>query len=117
MESVVTERRVIIGRWIVANLRSIIAGLFFCLVIIVPAGAQIAIDMSKITCKEYMLDTITLSDNIAYWLNGYYNGRRGNTVLNDIALKDYVNKVFNYCASNQDLPVMNAAEAVLNSKE
>jgi acid stress chaperone HdeB len=117
MESMVTERSVIIGRRIVANLRSIIAGLFFCLVIIVPAGAQIAIDMSKITCKEYTLDTITLSDNIAYWLNGYYNGRRGNTVLNDLALRDYVYKVTNYCASHQDSPVMKAAEAVLNSKE
>jgi HdeA/HdeB family len=117
MESMVTERSVIMGRWIVANLRSIIAGLFFCLVIIVPAGAQIAIDMSKITCKEYTLDTLTLSDNIAYWLNGYYNARRGNTVLNDLALKDYVLQVTNYCASHQDSPVMKAAEAVLNSKE
>ena len=76
--------------------------------------AEITVDVSKITCKEFMFDTVTLPDNIAYWLSGYYNGKRGNTVLDITALRDYVNKVEQYCLQNQDMTVMKAAETILN---
>ena len=93
-----------------SNVKSILAGLLFCLVTAPSARAEITIDVSKITCKEFLFDTITLPDNIAYWLSGYYNGKRGNT-----GLRDYVNKVEQYCVGNQDMTVMKAAETVLNS--
>lgn len=105
-----------------SNIKSILAGLLFCLVTAPSARAEITIDVSKITCKEFLFDTITLPDNIitlpdniAYWLSGYYNGKRGNTVLNIHGLRDYVNKVEQYCVGNQDMTVMKAAETVLNS--
>ena len=61
-----------------------------------------------------MFDTVTLPDNIAYWLSGYYNGERGNTVFDITALRDYVYKVEQYCLQNQDMTVMKAAETILN---
>jgi acid stress chaperone HdeB len=92
---------------------SIVAGLLFCLVIVPSARAQVTIDVSKITCKEFLNDTITVPDNIAYWLSGYYNGKRGNTVFDANLLKDYVNKVQDYCIHNEDVTVMKAAEILL----
>jgi hypothetical protein len=47
-------------------------------------------------------------------LCGYYNGKRGNTVLDVAGLRDYVNKVEQYCLANNEMTVMKAAEAVIN---
>jgi acid stress chaperone HdeB len=99
---------------IVTNITSIVAGLLLCLMTVPSALSGITIDVSKITCKEFMFDTVTLPDNIAYWLSGYYNGKRGNTVFDITALRDYVNEVERYCLQNQDMTVMKAAETVLN---
>ena len=95
------------------NIRSIAAGILLCLAMTLYARAQITVDVSKITCKEFLHDTITAPDNIAYWLSGYYNGKRSNTVLDVNALRDYVSKVEDYCLHNQDAMVMKAAETLL----
>lgn len=92
------------------NMKSIVAGLLFCLATVVSAGAQVTVDVSKITCKEFLHDTVTVPENIAYWLSGYYNGKRGNTVFDVNSLKDNVGKVESYCLKNQDITVMQAAE-------
>lgn len=75
---------------------------------------EITIDVSKISCKEFMLPGFIMPDDIAYWISGYYNGRRGNTVLDVVGLRDYVNKVEQYCIANKEMTVMKAAEAVIN---
>ena len=95
------------------NPKSIVAGLLFCLAAAPAAHAQVTIDVSKITCKEFLYDTITVPDNIAYWLSGYYNGKRGNTVFDVNVLKGYVTKVQDYCLRHQDITVMTAAETLL----
>lgn len=100
--------------FIVNNIKPVVASLLACLVTTSSIHAEITVDVSKITCKEFMFDTVTLPDNIAYWLSGYYNGKRGNTVLDITALRDYVNKVEQYCLQNQDMTVMKAAETILN---
>lgn len=101
------------GVLIVTNSKSIAAGLLFCLVTVPSARAQIMIDASKITCKQFLLSTVSEPDHIAYWLSGYYNGKRGNTVLDVSDLQDYVHKVEEYCVHNQDMTVMKAAEMFL----
>ena len=90
------------------------AGLLFCLVAVAPARAQATVDVSKITCNEFLHDTITVPANIAYWLSGYYNAKRHNTVFDSAVLKDYVGKVQDYCLNHEDMTVMKAAETLLN---
>ena len=96
------------------NIKSVVAGLLFCLVTAPSVRAEITIDVSKISCKELSLPTLIMPDDIAYWLSGYYNGKRGNTVFDITALRDYVTEVEQYCLQNQDMTVMKAAETVLN---
>ena len=96
------------------NIKSVVAGLLFCLVSVPSVRAEITIDVSKISCKEFMLPGFIMPDDIAYWISGYYNGRRGNTVLDVVGLRDYVNKVEQYCIANKEMTVMKAAEAVIN---
>jgi acid stress chaperone HdeB len=92
----------------------IVAGMLFCLVAVAPARAQVTLDVSKITCVEFLHDTITVPDNIAYWLSGYYNAKRHNTVFDVNVLKSYVSKVQDYCLHHEDMTVMKAAETLLN---
>jgi hypothetical protein len=104
-----------VGARIVTNRKSIAAGLLFCLVAAAPAGAQVTIDVAKITCKDLILSTLFEPDHIAYWLNGYYNGNRDNTVLDLSGLQDYVSRMEDYCVHNQDTTAMKAAETLLGA--
>ena len=45
-----------------------------------PARAQVTIDVSKITCDQYVGYKVTNPQNIAIWLSGYYSGKRDSTV-------------------------------------
>jgi acid stress chaperone HdeB len=110
---VTPQTAITMGARIVTRLKSIAAGLLFCLVTALSAGAQVTIDASKITCKDFLTSTIADPDLIAYWLSGYYNGKRGNTVLDVNSLHDYVHQVEDYCVHNQDMMVMKAAETFL----
>jgi hypothetical protein len=102
-----------LGVRVVTNIKSIVATAFVCLATAPSARADIKVDVSKLTCKDMLLDSITLPDNIAYWLSGYYNGKRGNTVFDLTDLQEYVNKVEQYCSQHQDATVMKAAQTIL----
>ena len=44
--------------------------------------AQTTADVTKITCRQFLLGHVGGSTRpVANWLNGYYNGKRGNTVI------------------------------------
>jgi acid stress chaperone HdeB len=101
----------------VINPKSIVVGLLFCLVAVPSTHAQVTIDVSKITCKEFLVSTLFEPDHIAYWLDGYYNGNRSNTVVDVNGLQDYVAKVQDYCLHNQDVTVMKAAQILLGARK
>ena len=46
-------------------------------------------------------------------MSGYYNGQRGNTIVNVQSFKGNLKKVKDYCITNPTVTVMQAAEAVL----
>jgi hypothetical protein len=98
--------------------------------------AQVNIDVSKITCDEYVHDQIPTSDFISFsaigslslearamlsrwlianWLSGYYHAKRNNSIINLESFEDNVNKLNNYCydEKNFKVPIMEAIERVL----
>jgi acid stress chaperone HdeB len=79
----------------------------------IPAQAQVTLDVSKITCEEYLMDTITFSQYVVMWLSGYYNGKRNNTIIEPDAVKKNEEKVSLYCYQHRDATVMDAAKNVL----
>jgi hypothetical protein len=78
-----------------------------------PAQAQVTLDVSKITCDQYTGYKITNPQNIAIWLSGFYNGKRGNTVLDTQALAANTKKLQDYCIRNPQILVMQAVETLL----
>jgi len=79
----------------------------------IPAQAQVTLDVSKITCEQYLMDTITFSQYAVMWFSGYYNGKRNNTIIEPDAVKKNEEKVSLYCYQHRDATVMDAAKNVL----
>jgi hypothetical protein len=83
---------------------------------VAPAHAQVTLDVAKITCDQFTGYKITNPRNIAYWLSGYYNGQRGNTVLDTKALAANARKLQDYCLLHPDVPILRAVEASVMAK-
>jgi acid stress chaperone HdeB len=81
-----------------------------------PAGAQVTIDVSKITCDQYIRYNVANPHDIAVWLSGYYNAKRNNTVLDTQEFREHADKVMVFCLRNGKSTVMDAAENVLGVK-
>ncbi len=86
-------------------------------VIAVPsAHAQVTVDISKITCEQYILFTVADPKDIAMWLSGYYNAKRSNTVIDTQQFREAGKKVMDYCQLNLKTTVMDAVEKSLGVK-
>jgi acid stress chaperone HdeB len=81
-----------------------------------PAHAQVTLDLAKVTCEQWSGYKITNPQNIAFWLSGYYNGKRGQTVVDTQALAAHVNRLRDFCITNPQMPVMQAVEQLLKPK-
>jgi len=80
---------------------------------VAEAQAQVTIDVSKITCDQFRNYSVTDPSNIALWLSGYYNGQRHNTIVSVTSFKENLEKLKDYCITNQNMTVMQAVEAIL----
>ncbi len=92
--------------------RIAVLGAFAALVTATAAPAQVTIDVAQITCRQFLLDKVAPTKSIALWLSGYYNGKRGNTVIDAGAMERNADKVQDYCRLNLDITVMQAVEKV-----
>ena len=86
-----------------------------CGVAVAPAHAQILLDVAKISCSQFTGYKITNPQNIANWLSGFYNGKRGNTMLDTQELAANTGKLRDYCLVHPDVTVMQAVETVLGT--
>ncbi len=96
----------------------LIAPVAFVAIAAAPAAqAQISIDVSKITCRQLLFDKTIIPHlrPLTFWLSGYYNGKRGNTVVDIGAIEKNRDTVEDYCRMNQDVTVMEAIERALGA--
>src|SRR5262249_35188314 len=94
-----------------------VSALIFALSAVPAARAQVMLDVSKITCEQFAGYKITTPQNVAIWLSGYYNGKRGNTVIDVQKLLADTKTMERYCIQNPQIRVMSAVETVLGVKE
>jgi acid stress chaperone HdeB len=78
-----------------------------------PTQAQVTVDVSKITCEQFFMNTITFSQYAVMWFSGYYNGKRSNTIIEPEAMKKNEEKVKLYCFQHRETTVMDAVKNVL----
>ena len=77
------------------------------------ADAQVTVDITKITCRQFLTGRLVPTKSIALWFSGYYAGKRGATQIDMGAIRPNAEKVQDYCGLHQDETVMNAAATVL----
>jgi hypothetical protein len=77
-----------------------------------PLHAQVALDVTKITCGQFAAYKIANPDLISAWISGYYHGTRGEMVLDTQQLIENAKKLENYCLKNPDTVLIKAAETV-----
>ena len=77
------------------------------------ARAQESIDAAKITCDQYLGNKVIDQNNIAIWLSGYYDAKRGNTIVEVQEFQADVKKLEEYCFHHMQTRVMQAAEEAL----
>ena len=119
-------------------LKPVVRGLVLSSIVFatVSAQAQVSIDVSKITCDEYVHDKIPTSDFVSFsavgslplearsmlsrwlianWLSGYYHAKRNNWIIDSEGFENNVNKLNNYCYDEKNFKVliMDAIERVL----
>jgi acid stress chaperone HdeB len=91
-------------------------GSIFALELASQVRAQVALDLSKVTCDQFVGYKITDPQNIAIWLSGYYNGKRSNTVIDTQGFDTNTKKLRDFCFRNPATPVMQAIEKVFDIK-
>ena len=100
----------------------------------VSTQAQVSIDVSKITCDQYVHDKIPTPDFapfsavgslqaramlsrwlIVAWLSGYSHAKRNNWIADSESFENNVNKLNNYCydEKNFKVPIMEAIVRVV----
>src|SRR5262245_1910231 len=81
------------------------------------AQAQVALDVTKMTCEQFATYKVANPKFIAIWLNGYQHGTRGDTVVDVQQLDTDTKRMQDYCIQNPDVPLMKALEAVFPSRK
>ena len=81
------------------------------------AFAQVSVDASKITCKQFALHDVARPRLIAIWLSGYYAGRRELPTIDIQALEKNMKELELFCkkVDNLEVPLMEVVEKVLGS--
>jgi acid stress chaperone HdeB len=79
--------------------------------------AQVTVDASKITCAQFSGAKIAGPEKIGIWLSGYYNGKRGNVIIDTQKLEEDTKTIIYYCVSNPKMLLMDAVKKVLGVKE
>ena len=85
-------------------------GLALAIVAAPVAQAQLTIDMSKITCEQFIGYKIINPNEIAMWLSGYYNAQHGNTIIDTETLAAQKSGLQEYCLRNLKVPIMQAID-------
>ena len=68
--------------------------------------AQVAIDMGRITCGEYLAMAPETADIFSAWMSGWFNQKMGYTYVNLQAYERNVANVTTWCATNPGELVM-----------
>src|ERR1700685_493379 len=79
------------------------------------AQAQMAVDLAKVTCKQYLFDSLISANapKVAIWLSGYFNGKRNNTTIDIGAFRKNKDVVEDYCRINLDMTIIEAPTKAL----
>lgn len=75
-----------------------------------PPTGQIKVDMSLITCKQYLSSDADRQEMIAYWMSGYFRASRSQPIFDFQRFANNKRAVGNYCKKHGGETVMSAIQ-------
>ncbi len=75
--------------------------------------AQVTIDITKITCDQFLAGQLTDANTLSIWLSGYVNGARNKTLVDPLSLR--TSDLITYCITHTDMPVLDAARNLVDA--
>ena len=98
------------------KLRLLFTSALFLFMQIATMHAQETVDVAKITCQQVIGEQLAPpTHDVVMWLNGYYNGKRNNMIINFQTIKNDEEKVRLYCYHDLETTVLDAIKNVLGS--
>ncbi len=81
---------------------------------VLPATGQVRIEMSRITCKQWLDAAWDQQNFMQYWMSGYFSASRNNEVLDFSRLKRNTDKVTAYCKRHRAETLSGAIQKTAN---
>jgi acid stress chaperone HdeB len=75
-----------------------------------PANAQVVIDMSLITCKQFLSSDADRRDLIASWMSGYFSASKSLNMLDFRYVERNSRVISKYCRAHRDETLMSAIQ-------
>jgi acid stress chaperone HdeB len=94
----------------------LIVGLAFALTASSAVQAQVMIDLSKVTCDQFIKYKVADPKLITVWLSGYFHGKRGDTMVDTQRLNADADEVEKYCFKNPNAPLMPSVETIVGPR-
>ena len=79
------------------NRKLIMAGVLAAAAIAAPASAQVTVDMSEITCKQFGEYDANTQAFVSEWMAGYFSATKNLVVVDERYVKRNTSKILAYC--------------------
>ncbi len=91
--------------------RNVFVGAMTLLVIsLLPANAQVRLDMSRITCQQWMEYPPDTQRLIQFWMSGYYSSSKNRDMLDLQYLQRNTEKGIAYCKTHKEETLMSVIQ-------
>jgi acid stress chaperone HdeB len=78
----------------------------------VPARAEV-LDLSTMTCKQFLQGGDDEIKMVLTWMDGWYKGDEDKAIIDTNVFVENAKKFGAYCAANPSISIVNAAEEIL----
>jgi len=95
-------------------MKKLFCGLLICAAVAPAAAeAQVSIDMTRITCADYLAMGPGESQVFSAWMSGWYNQKGGSVSVDLVTFEKNVGKMKDWCRSNPNQIVMGGIQAMI----
>jgi acid stress chaperone HdeB len=92
-----------------------VAGFALALTATNAARAQVMLDLSTVTCDQFIKYKVADPKLISVWLSGYFHGKRADPKIDTQKLNSDADEVEKFCFKNPQAPLMRSVESVVGS--
>jgi acid stress chaperone HdeB len=82
------------------------------------AQGQMSIDISKVTCDQFVHEKIGPSRTTAAWFSGFYHGKQDKQIIDMSTLETNLSKLERFCyeEKNFNVPVLRAIDTIASDR-